>query len=141
MYAGLALTVAAAVVAIVEHATGALSRHLHDVYSGTPPCHPDLRFWPTCSYSARSAPLGGCGLCGPSGGGSVGLPPVSTVLFVLATGLAVANLTIREYGQTILPTNLGLVGLLPCLTGLVAVTLLWRARDGSHRPLTTEPAT
>ena len=51
--------------------------------------------------------------------------PAATTLFVLASGLAVANLTVREYGQTILPTQVGLVGLLPCLAGLAAVTLLW----------------
>jgi hypothetical protein len=40
------------------------------------------------------------------------------------------NLTVSEYGQPILPTWLGVVGLLPCLAGLVAVVLLWRRSTG-----------
>jgi uncharacterized membrane protein YidH (DUF202 family) len=58
--------------------------------------------------------------------------PVATALFLLATGLAVVNLTASEYGnQTVLPQWLGLVGLLPCLAGLVAVIPLWRGIGSS----------
>lgn len=54
---------------------------------------------------------------------------VGTTLFVLGATLALFNLVVGEYDQTILPTPLGLVGLLPPLAGLVAVVHLWR-RDG-----------
>jgi hypothetical protein len=52
--------------------------------------------------------------------------PAATALFVLASGLALLDLTVQEYGRRILPTQVGLIGLLPCLAGLVAVVLLWR---------------
>lgn len=53
--------------------------------------------------------------------------PVGTVLFVLGTGTAVLVLTAAEYGRTLVPTWLGLLGLLPSVVGLVAVVQLWRA--------------
>lgn len=51
----------------------------------------------------------------------------ATIIFVLASGDALVNLLAREYGNTILPTPLGILVVLPCLAGLVAVILLWRA--------------
>lgn len=53
--------------------------------------------------------------------------PVGTALFVLGAGTAVLVLTAAEYGRTLVPTWLGLLGLLPILVGLVAVVQLWRA--------------
>lgn len=51
--------------------------------------------------------------------------PVATTIFVLAGGVALFNLLVQEYGNTILPTPLGVLGVLPCLAGLVAVVPLW----------------
>ena len=57
---------------------------------------------------------------------------VATAVFVLATGIALLNLSVSEYGTRIFPTVWGILGLLPCVAGLVAVILLWtpgRAKD------------
>jgi hypothetical protein len=53
----------------------------------------------------------------------------ATAMFALGTGIAVTNLLIRDTsGGTGLPALLGWAGTLPCLAGLLAVTLLWRSR-------------
>jgi hypothetical protein len=54
----------------------------------------------------------------------------ATVALLCALAIAGADLTVSEYGLPILPTWLGLVGLLPSLAGLVAVVLLWRPGTG-----------
>ena len=51
---------------------------------------------------------------------------LATLALLGALAVAGADLTLAEYGRPILPTWLGLVGLLPCGAGLVAVVLLWR---------------
>ena len=51
----------------------------------------------------------------------------ATAMFVLGTGIALIDLLIRDTsGDTGLPPLLGWAGVLPCLAGLLAVTLLWR---------------
>jgi hypothetical protein len=51
----------------------------------------------------------------------------ATALFALGTGTAVFNLLVTDTsGDTGLPPLLGWAGILPCLAGLLAVTLLWR---------------
>jgi hypothetical protein len=51
----------------------------------------------------------------------------ATVTFALGTAVALIGLLIRDTsGDTGLPPLLGLVGMLSCLAGLVAVTLLWK---------------
>ena len=50
----------------------------------------------------------------------------ATAMFVLGTGIAAFDLLIKDTsGDTGLPSMLGWVGMLPCLAGLLAVTLLW----------------
>jgi hypothetical protein len=56
--------------------------------------------------------------------------PAATMTFILAVGLSLTNLLVRDTsGETGLPSVLGWAGLLPCLPGLVAVTFLWMDRD------------
>ena len=51
----------------------------------------------------------------------------ATALFALGTGIAVIDLLVKDTsGDTGLPPLLGWAGMLPCLAGLLAVTLLWR---------------
>jgi hypothetical protein len=51
----------------------------------------------------------------------------ATATFVLGTGLALFDLLVKDTsGDTGLPPLLGWAGVLPCLAGLLAVTLLWR---------------
>ena len=51
----------------------------------------------------------------------------ATAMVALGTSVALTDLLIRDTsGDTGLPPLLGWVGILPCLPGLLAVTLLWR---------------
>jgi hypothetical protein len=51
----------------------------------------------------------------------------ATAMFALGTGIALIDLLVKDTsGDTGLPPLLGWAGLLPCLAGLLAVTLLWR---------------
>lgn len=128
MYAGLILTVIAVLVVIVDQmSTNVLSRHLRDVYAGY-----------TASEPVESAIVAYLAIVGALG--TVAwlwtiwavrrqkrwTRPVATMLFLVASGLALVNLVVEEYGHTILPTVFGVVGVLPCVAGLVAVLLLWR---------------
>ncbi|MFP5020922.1 hypothetical protein [Pseudonocardia phyllosphaerae] len=54
--------------------------------------------------------------------------PAGTVLWLVGAALAFTLLTASEYGTTLVPTWLGLLGLLPPLVGAGAVVQLWRAR-------------
>jgi hypothetical protein len=48
-------------------------------------------------------------------------------MFALGTSIALTDLLIKDTsGDTGLPPLLGWAGLLPCVAGLLAVTLLWR---------------
>lgn len=56
----------------------------------------------------------------------------ATTVFVVATGTALLNLFVSEYGTPIFPRVWGILGLLPCVAGLAAIVLLWapgRAKD------------
>jgi UDP-N-acetylmuramyl pentapeptide phosphotransferase/UDP-N-acetylglucosamine-1-phosphate transferase len=127
MYTGLALTVLAVLALVLDLAsTGVLAQHLHEVYEGyvSPPDE--------AAVAAYLFTLGGLGLLGwlwmlrTVRRQKRWARPVATVLFLLASAVALANLTVREYDQTILPIQVGLAGVLPCIAGLVAVILLWR---------------
>lgn len=128
MYAGLALTIVAMIVPIADQAsTDSLSRHLQEVYAGY-----DVDVPPASAVLAYLVTIGGLGVVAWLWVVSAvkrhkqWARPAATALFVLGSGLAVLDLTVQEYGRTILPAPVGLVGLLPCLAGLVAVVLLWR---------------
>lgn len=131
MLTGLALSVAAMLALAANLAsTDMLARHLHEVYAGYAVSPPDEVAVATYLFT-----LGGLGIVAwlwmvwAVRRQKRWARLVATGMFVLASVVAVANLTVTEYGQTILPTQFGLAGLVPCLAGLVAVVLLWR-RDG-----------
>lgn len=50
----------------------------------------------------------------------------ASTIFVLATAISLFDLLVGEYGATLLPASLGLLGMLPCVGGGVAVVQLWR---------------
>ncbi len=51
----------------------------------------------------------------------------ATAMFALGTGIALIDLLVKDTsGDTGLPPLLGWAGMLPCLAGLLTVTLLWR---------------
>jgi hypothetical protein len=128
MYTGLALTIVAMLIPIIDQASNdGLSRHLQDVYAGynvdVPAASAVLAYLVTIGALGIVAWLWMVWAVTKQRRWA---RPTATALFVLASGLAVVNLTVQEYGQTILPTQVGLIGLLPCLAGLAAVALLWR---------------
>ncbi|GAA2796968.1 hypothetical protein [Saccharopolyspora taberi] len=130
MYAGLALTVVAAVVTALGG--DAVSKHVFELeapYVGAEVAAGSGSFmviyllalyavgvvcWLGLSWAARA--------------GRRWVRPVAIVVLLGAAGLAALNLTVEEYGTRVLPLPVALAGLLPCAAGVVAVVFLWRAR-------------
>jgi hypothetical protein len=128
MVVGLALTVVALAAPAVDQLTaGTLAAHLQTVYAGTGAVAP--------AASAITAYLVVVGLVGvlcwvatiqAARRRRRRAPAMAAAFLVLGAALALVDLTVTEYGRPILPTWLGVLGLLPCLPGLVAVVLLAR---------------
>lgn len=57
-----------------------------------------------------------------------GLSVLASLVFVVATGIALLGLLASEYGTRVLPTGWGILGFLPSIAGLTAVILLWTPR-------------
>jgi hypothetical protein len=56
--------------------------------------------------------------------------PAATVMFALGAIAGLTGLLAKDTsGAAGLPAELGWAGMAPCLAGVLAVTLLWRARD------------
>lgn len=131
MYTGLVLTVLAMLALVYDLAsTGVLAQHLRDVYAGYVTNPPEAG-----AVAAYLFTLGALGVVGwlwmlwAVRRQKRWARLVATVLFLVAGVVALADLTVTEYGQTILPIQIGLAGLLPSLAGLVAVVLLWIRRE------------
>jgi predicted permease len=128
MHVGLALTVLAVLAVVIGSAD--LTRQLHDIedaFVGAGKagqsssivvtyllvvCGLGIVSWLWIGWAVRK--------------GKRWVRPVATVVFVVATGIALLNLVMEEYGRTLLPTLLGVAGVLPCVAGLAAVVLLWK---------------
>jgi hypothetical protein len=131
MYAGLALTVAALTVAFVDHATGnVLASHIR---AGYPTYTPARIGTAVTTWLVYLSVVGAVGILCWSWtiwavkAGKRWARGAATAIFVLGTGIAVLDLLIKDTsGDTGLPPLLGWAGMLPCLAGLLAVTLLWR---------------
>ena len=131
LYAGLGLTVAATIVPYIDRATGnLLADHIRAGY----PTYTQARIDSAATlYLVYLTVVGALGVTcwlwtiWALKAGKRWARGAATALFVLGTGIAVVNLLIKDTsGDTGLPPLLGWVGLLPCLAGLLAVTLLWR---------------
>jgi hypothetical protein len=128
MYAGLALTVAATAAPYVDH-TG-LTDHIRVGY----PTYTEARIDSAATtYLVYLSVLGALGIVGWLGtiwavkAGKRWVRVGATATFALATSIALFDLLVNDTsGDTGLPPLLGWVGLLPCLAGLLAVTLLFR---------------
>ncbi len=139
MYAGLGLTVAALIVAYVDHATvNMLAAHLRVGYPTYSRARIDSA---VTTYLVYLSVLGALGtICWLAAilavkAGQRWARGAATVMFVLGTGIALTDLLIKDTsGDTGLPPLLGWAGMLPCLAGLVAVTLLWKTRRSARRP-------
>ncbi len=128
LVAGLVLTLVALAAPIVDQLTlHTIEAHLQSVYagSGASPPAPTL-------ISTYLVVVGLLGVAGwlvtirAARRGRRWTRPVATALLLVGTAVAVLDLTISEYGAPILPPWLGVLGLLPCVPGLVAVVLLHR---------------
>ena len=131
MYAGLGLTLAAMIVAYVDHATGnVLASHIRAGY----PTYTQVRIdTAVTTYLVYLSVVGALGIiCWLAAiravkAGKRWARGAATAMFALGTGIAVIDLLIKDTsGDTGLPPLLGWAGMLPCLAGLLAVTLLWR---------------
>lgn len=128
--AGLALTLVALV---APYATGnALADHVRAGY----PSYGDARIdTAATTYLIYLSVVGALGVLGWAGTlwAAARRKPwarwVATALFAIGTSVALFDLLVRDTsGDTGLPPLLGWLGLLPCLAGIAALTLLWRRR-------------
>ena len=131
MYAGLGLTLAAMIVAYVDHATGnVLASHIRAGYPTYTQARIDTAVTTYLVYLSVVGALGIiCWLAAIRAvkAGKRWARGAATAMFALGTGIAVIDLLIKDTsGDTGLPPLLGWAGMLPCLAGLLAVTLLWR---------------
>jgi hypothetical protein len=131
MYLGLGLTVAATVIPYIDRATAnVLADHIRAGY----PTYPQARI-----DSAVTAWLVTLTVVGALGivcwiwtaravrAGKRWARGIATAFFVLAAGIALTGLLIKDTsGEPGLPPLLGWLGVLPSLAGLVAVAQLWR---------------
>ncbi|MBP2364447.1 hypothetical protein [Pseudonocardia parietis] len=132
LQAGLAATALTAVAVVVDQAViGSIRDRVTAVYAG----HPGLDAGDAESFVVTilltTVVLGTLGwlvaLLG-SRRRTRWAAPVGTALWVLGLGVAVTLMTVTEYGGTLVPAWLGLLGLLPSLVGLAATVSLWRDR-------------
>jgi hypothetical protein len=133
MYAGLGLTVVAMTVLYADHATAnVLAAHIRAGY----PAYTQPRIDSAVTvYLVYLSVVGALGvICWLAAiwavkAGKRWARGAATAMFVLGTGIAVIDLLVRDTsGDTGLPPLLGWAGMLPCLAGLLAVTLLWKER-------------
>jgi PGF-CTERM motif len=131
MYAGLALTVVAMIVAYVDHATAnVLAGHIRAGYPAYTQARIDLA---VTTYLVYLSVVGALGIiCWLATiwavkAGKRWARGAATTMFALGTTIALTDLLIKDTsGDTGLPPLLGWAGMLPCLAGLLAVALLWR---------------
>jgi len=131
MYAGLGLTVAAMIITYVDHATAnMLAGHIRDGYPAYTQARIDSAVTTYLVYLSIIGALGiicWVGTIWAIKAGKRWARGVATAVSALGTGIALIDLLVKDTsGQTGLPPLLGWAGVLPCLAGLVAITLLWR---------------
>ena len=131
MYVGLGLTVVAMIVPYVDHATAnVLADHIRVGYPAYAQARIDSA---VTTYLVYLSVVGALGIIcwlwtvWAVKAGKRWARGAATVMFALGTGIALIDLLVKDTsGDTGLPPLLGWAGMLPCLAGLLAVTLLWR---------------
>jgi hypothetical protein len=132
MYAGLLLTIAAAAAPYVDRATGhLLADHLRHGYPEYTRAELDTA---VSTWVAILTVVGVLGVVGWVGtiwavrAGKRWARWAASALFGLGTSLALTAALVRDTsGEVGLAPQLGVLGVLPCLAGLLAVTALWRS--------------
>ena len=131
LYAGVALTIVAIIVAYVDHATSnTLADHIRAGY----PTYTQTRInTAATTYLVYLSIIGVLGVAAwlwtirAVKKGKRWTRGATTAIFALGTSIALTNLLIHDTsGETGLPPLLGWVGMLPSVAGLLAVILLWR---------------
>jgi hypothetical protein len=131
MRIGLALTVIAAVYPFVDRATThLLADHIRAGYPSYPQTRVDSA---VTTYLILLSVIGALGVLAwlwmirAVKVGKRWARPAATVMFLLGTSVELTGLLTKDTsGDTGLPPTLGWIGMVPCLAGLLAVTLLWR---------------
>jgi hypothetical protein len=139
MYTGLVMTVVAAIVPYVDHATSnTLADHIRAGYPAYSPAHID---WAATAYLVYLSVIGVLGAAAwlwairAVTTGKRWARGIATAMFVIGTGIALIDLLTRDTsGYTGLSPFLGWVGVLPCLPGLMAVALLWKSSTSFRSP-------
>jgi hypothetical protein len=131
LYTGLTATVVATIAPYLDQATShTLAHHIRSGYPSYTQARIDTA---VTTYEVILTIIGVLGVAGwavvihavTTGRQSAG--PLATVAFLLGLGIALTDLLIKDTsGLTGLSPLLGWAGIVPCLPGLVAVTLLWR---------------
>jgi hypothetical protein len=138
LYAGLALTVVATLVPYLDRATfDTLAAHIRAGYPRYTQVRGDAGADIYLAYLSVIGALGVAGWIWTIHAVKTGwrwVRAAATTILVLATVVTLIDLFIKDTsGDTGLPHLFGWVGLLPCLPGLLAVTLMWR-RPTKGRP-------
>jgi hypothetical protein len=144
LYTGLTTTVVATIAPYLDQATShSLAHHIRAGYPSFTQARVDA------AVTIYEVLLTVIGVLGAAGWGAVihgvttgrrWTTPLATALFLVGLGIALTGLLIKDTsGEAGLSSLLGWVGLLPCLPGLLAVTMLWRRprpcrreRDARH---------
>jgi hypothetical protein len=136
MYAGLALTVLVTIAPYVDRATGnVLADHLRAGYPDFSPARIDSA---VTTWLVVLSFVGAVGVAGwiwtihAVTAGKGWARWAATAMLVLGTSTWLTGLLVRDTsGDTGLPALLGWLGILPCVAGAVAVTMLWRGSAGA----------
>jgi hypothetical protein len=127
---GLALTVVTLIVPYIDHATANV---LADpIRAGYPTYTPDRIASAVTTYLGYVSIIGALGVISwlwtirTVNAGKHWARGAATAMFALGTGIALFDLLVKDTsGETGLPPLLGWIEILPCVAGLLAVTLLW----------------
>lgn len=139
LYAGLVLTVVATAVPYVDHATAdLLSAHIRDGYPAYGPAKIETA---ATLYLVVLSTVGALGVAGwlatilAVRAGRRWARAAATAMFAAGTTIALTDLLIKDTsGDTGLAPLEGWAGMAPCVAGLLAVVLLWRAPGTAVRP-------
>lgn len=130
LWLGLGATVLTMLAVVLDEAAiGSIADRTEQVYRGSPVAAPDAGSF-VVTYLLTVGAAGVLGWLWAAWGASRQrrwTRPVSTVLLVLGVAFAVLGLTAAEYGSMLVPTWLGVLGLLPSVVGLAAVVRMWRS--------------
>ncbi|MFC9975729.1 hypothetical protein ACFVH6_33055 [Spirillospora sp. NPDC127200] len=144
MYAGLGLTVVAAIVPYLGRGPGhVLTDHVQAAY----PAYTDAQVGSAVTtYLILLSVIGALGVAAwlwtiwTVKASKRWARPAATAMFVLGTSVGLTGLLTKDTsGDTGLPPEVGWTGMAPCAAGLLAVTLLWIRPRPTRAPAVSAP--